>query len=146
MVDLAIKLPKNNSAGFAELRPFCTVSQRPPKNKTPSPKPASNTSNKIPISFMLLVIFLLNILVFLLNPVPGKNTPHQQPRDQQTQSPGKILRVVFIQPYAQGNAQYGGHCNGPANHPEKAQTIPLTSFISSGFHFPFLLLADNFLK
>src|SRR5690606_42023526 len=88
-----IKLPENTKAGILELSPLRTVNHKPPKNKMPNKIPANNTNIKPITSFIIIVIFPVYVLVFFLDPVPGKNTSDHQSCYQKTYRPGKIIIV-----------------------------------------------------
>src|SRR5690554_2686214 len=136
----------NISVGLLEFNPLRTVSQSPPKNKIPKPIPANKASSKLTVSFIYLFIFFMNLFIFLLNPIPCKNTTYHQSSHQKTKRPGEIMFIVFIQPNTDYSAQDGRHGNRPAHHSKYSQAIPHASVIALCLQFSFFLSGYDFLK
>src|SRR5664279_5517287 len=92
------RLPKNQNAGRSDATPRRTVHQRPPKNMTPSNRPADNASASSKPSFIAILPFVLHGLVFFRDPVPGVEAADREPGHQQRQGPGMCPRIVPVQP------------------------------------------------
>src|SRR5271156_6596704 len=137
------RLPKNQSAGRWDERPFRTVHQRPPKKIAPSHAPAANASARDKKSFIVILLFVPNLLVFLGHPMPRIQTADDQADNQQHQSPGLGSGIALVQPETERRAEQRGNHYRPADQAHHAQTEPdARRGVTPGFELARRLRAD----
>src|SRR5579864_3869455 len=121
-------LVKNHSAGRGDETPLITVHQRPPKKNAPSNRPAANGGARTNTSFIVILLFVPNLLVFLGHPVPRIQTADREPGHQQRQCPGVRARIMLVEPDAERRAEQRRNHHRPADQPHHPQTEPDTLF------------------
>src|SRR5579864_3539395 len=117
-------LVKNHSAGRGDETPLITVHQRPPKKNAPSNRPAANAGARTKTSFIVILLFVPNLLVFLGHPVPRIQTTDGKPGHQQRQRPGVRARVMLVQPDTERCAEQRRDHHRPADQSHHSQTEP----------------------
>src|ERR1019366_5449194 len=117
-------LPKNHSAGRGDETPLTTVHQRPPKKNAPSNRPAAHAGARNKNSFIVILLFVPNLLVLLGHPMPRIKTSDGEPGHHQRQCPGMLARIILVQPDTERRPEQRWNHHRPADQPHHPQAEP----------------------